>query len=266
LLGKYRIAARNWKPFVEAGPSFLPQEKRDQTGITLGSGAELSLWRLKVAPTFRYTRWLNNKNAGGVSDKFEFLVGTYTPSESMQPKAFGRPMSVGIVSGMSLTKLLQERHDFDLATTVSSEQNTLVAGFMIEVPLFKRLFAETDVLYRPAHEIDGRTLPDGSVQNGPRAAFLTWEIPVLAKYKKFSRFGPLLEIGPTFRLISHANSENYSHHGVTAGVGISTPIAALNVAPTIRYTHWGKDKRPLGVQPLVATRQNQLELVFVFSF
>src|SRR5262249_17477277 len=50
LLGKYRIRNRGARPFLEFGPSFLPQENRDQTGISAGSGVEMPIWRLNIAP------------------------------------------------------------------------------------------------------------------------------------------------------------------------------------------------------------------------
>src|SRR4030095_8587461 len=121
-------------------------------------------------------------------------------------------------------------------------------------------------LYRPAHAMNGSILPDGSVRNLSRSAFLVWEFPVLFKYRKLSRLAPSIEVGPSFRAIGHPNSKNYSHRGITAGLGVSARALRLNVAPTIRYTRWGADKMALGFGPIPGTQRDQVELVFGFTF
>src|SRR5262249_41292496 len=74
-LAKYRVGERPLKPFVEVGSSFRSQgSRKDQTGITIGSGTEIPLRRVKIAPTVRYTRWLSNENVGGVSNQLQLLV------------------------------------------------------------------------------------------------------------------------------------------------------------------------------------------------
>ena len=88
---------------------------------------------------------------------------------------------------------------------------------MLEVPLRDHVFVEVDGLYRPAHMIDGTVLADGSIRNGEGSALLTWEFPILAKYKmSFSKVAPLIEAGPSFRAIGHGDSEDHSHHGSPA--------------------------------------------------
>ena len=267
LLGKYRIDAPRVKPFVELGPSFLPQENRDQTGITAGSGVEIPLWRLSVAPTLRYTRWVNNDNLGGVRNQFQFLVGVHETSTSVRPRAFGRQLSLGGVAGLGLTNLLRDRFEPAFLSSSVSDSDTAMAGIMIELPLRERLSVEVDGLYRPEHLIDRAHLPDGSIQNGTRTAFITWQFPLLAKYRMSgSRVAPIIELGPSFRAIAHANAENYSHYGITGGMGAATRVEGLRIAPAIRYTRWAADKRRFGQEPFPGTRLNQLELVVGFSF
>jgi hypothetical protein len=267
LLGKYTSGRRNAKPFVEFGPSFLPLENRDQTGITTGAGAEIRLRRVNLAPTLRYTRWITNDSLGGVRDQFQFLVRVHETSTSEKPTALGRPLSLGFVAGFGVTKLLRSRTEPVFMSATDSDGHAPIAGIMVEIPLHKHLSLEVDGLYRPTHTISGLILPDGNIQYGSRSAFLTWEVPTLAKYKiPVSRVNPVIELGPSFRAIAHANSEDYSHIGVSGGIGVSSHFARLNVAPVIRYTRWAADKKRFGREPLPGTRLNQLELIVGFSF
>lgn len=74
LLGKYRLPGRLIRPFVEAGPSFRHTETNTSLlgtaafllgnasllsghGVTVGGGGEIHLWKLRIAPEIRYTRW-----------------------------------------------------------------------------------------------------------------------------------------------------------------------------------------------------------------
>jgi hypothetical protein len=269
VFGKYRLSTiRHMTPFVEFGPSFLPIENRDQTGLTAGSGVELPVWRLRVAPTLRYTRWMNNINRGGASNQLQLVVGIHEASSSRRPQAFGRPLFLGVVAGFGVTQLLKETSDpaFEFVTT--SDLHTPVVGVLVEAKVVNNLFIVLNGLYRPTHERDGDVLPDGSIRYGTRSAFITWEVPVLAKYKAsiYRPIQPIFELGPSFRAIAHANSEDYAHYGLTGGAGISFRLAGWTISPTVRYTRWGANKTRLGGQPSPATRPDQLELVFGFSF
>jgi hypothetical protein len=90
---------------------------------------------------------------------------------------------------------------------------------------------------------------------------------VLAKFRTAStKAAPIIEIGPSFRAIGHANSENHSHGGVTGGIGVSLRLGEMQLTPAIRYTHWARDKGRFGQEPANATRPNQVEVVVGFSF
>jgi hypothetical protein len=273
LFGKYRSSpTRNVTPFFEFGPSFLPIENRDQTGLTAGSGVEIPFGRLRVSPTLRYTRWVNKVNLDSVSDQLQFVVGIHETSTSRRPRALGRPLSLGLVVGSGITRLLKDTSDptidpaFQFVST--SDSHTPIAGILIEAPVLNDLLLEVNALYRPTHERSRRVLPDGSIRYGEGSAFLSWQVPVLVKYKAplSQSVRPLFELGPSFRAISHANSENYSHYGVTGGAGVSLRLRDLTVSPTLRYTRWAADKRRLGREPSPPTRPDQLEFVVGFSF
>jgi len=82
VLGKYRLPVmRRATPFAELGPSFrLPQgvSGASHYGVTAGAGAEMRLWRLRIAPEFRYTHWgpetAPPSDAGNLN-RLEFLTG-----------------------------------------------------------------------------------------------------------------------------------------------------------------------------------------------
>jgi len=269
LFGKYKLsAARNIRPFVEFGLSFLPVENRDQTGLTAGSGVEMQMWRLHVTPTLRYTHWMNKYNQAGASNQVQFVVGIHEASSSRRPQAFGRPLSLGVVAGFGATQLLRETSDSAFQFVSTSDLHTPIAGVLVEAQVVNNLFIVLNGLYRPTHERDGDVLPNGSIRYGTPSAFITWEVPVLAKYKaSISRpIQPIFELGPSFRAIAHANSEDYAHYGLTGGAGISFRLAGWNISPTVRYTRWAADKTRVGGQPSPTTRSDQIELVFGFSF
>jgi hypothetical protein len=255
-LGKYRVGSRTVRPLVEFGASFLPLENRDQTGITVGSGIELPIWRLSASPTLRYTRWVTSVSQGAAVDQFHFVVGIHETSDSVRPQAFGRPLSLGVVAGFGLTKLLRDGEDFVFQSAFTSDSHPPVGGMMIGIRLRNRLALEIDALYRPTHIIDTE-----------RTAFLTWQVPVLATYKmSASKIAPLIELGPSFRAIAHANSDEHSHYGISGGAGVVTRLRSLTVAPVIRYTRWAADKDRRGLEPYTAIRPSQVELVLGFSF
>jgi hypothetical protein len=65
-LVKYHLPSRGIRPFVEVGPSFrhtatsalfLSNPPQLNHGFTAGGGGEISIWKLRIAPEIRYTRW-----------------------------------------------------------------------------------------------------------------------------------------------------------------------------------------------------------------
>ncbi|MBV9762649.1 MAG: hypothetical protein JO340_18960 [Acidobacteriaceae bacterium] len=59
---KFKPNALPLRPLLEIGPSFRASGNRNGTapssdGVTAGAGLEADVWKLKVAPQFRYTRW-----------------------------------------------------------------------------------------------------------------------------------------------------------------------------------------------------------------
>jgi len=81
------------RPFIDAGPVFRTTGNLNWTspsnhGIAAGLGVEAHLWKLKIAPQFRYLRWARDQNIAeeqqhfvpaAVPDQVEFLTAITFP-------------------------------------------------------------------------------------------------------------------------------------------------------------------------------------------
>jgi len=208
LLARYRFTVASINPFVSSGLSLRPAGTGtglSHHGITAGAGLEMRVRGVNISPTLRYKRWAEPRNNFGL------------------PPA--RPDQLGFLVG------------FDRSSASSP-----VAGAMVEFGLPKNLFVEVDGLYRPLHATDVPT--DGSGE-GRRVRFatLTWEFPVLSKYKlPTPKARPFIELGPSFRAFGNLQSAPPSHYGVTAGTGIEMSLGRLKIAPAFRFTRWARDR------------------------
>ena len=194
------------------------------------------------------------------------------------PGAFGQRWSFGIAGGASLTD------DFRNAAigTYLSEAGVLVSvvhrfystskdyivGPMVELRLPLHLSVEVEGLYRPLNYTSAAVSPDGSLVGVSPATVVTWEFPVLAKYRFPLRPAqPFIELGPSFRSSGNLNNAEPSNHGFTAGVGVEGHLVGrLKVTPVVRYTRWGRDGEFARhtVSPL--TIRDQMEFLVGFSF
>ncbi|MGD1090544.1 MAG: hypothetical protein ABSB35_00990 [Bryobacteraceae bacterium] len=139
----------------------------------------------------------------------------------------GRQVSIGVVAGAGLTGV-----------------TTQIVGPMVEFALPKGFALEVDALYHPllaewpSANIGGETGVIGvssSSSSGYQGSGLTWELPVLAKYRfPTPILQPFVEGGPSFRL-----GGNVSSHGTTAGVGVEAHLGPLRVAREVRFTPLG---------------------------
>ncbi len=259
ILVKYRVPVsgepRLVSAFVEAGPSFRPwlySWREARTGFTGGVGLQFRVGTLRIEPTIRYTRWGAEQSyfgsyTGAKRDQLEFLIGASAGSSSLRPAVFGRRLSVGVLGGFGLSGDFPEKEGY------ASARSKLV-GVALESAVSGRLLVEFDALYRP------RILSERQ-----RATVLTWEFPVLAKYRiNWPRRGSFFELGPSFRSSGNTNGSNPSRYGLTAGVGIDTGTDTLRVAPAVRYTRWAADPRT-PYSPGVTIR-NQVDVVVGFLF
>jgi len=89
VLLKYRFQLPLVKPFIDAGPAFrysyaLSYTNPSNHGVAAGLGVEVHLWKLKIAPQFRYLRWARDQNVPRlalttVTDQVEFLMAFSFP-------------------------------------------------------------------------------------------------------------------------------------------------------------------------------------------
>ena len=145
-----------------------------------------------------------------------------------------------------------------------SDAGGYIVGPTLEVRIVRGLSLVGDALYKPLHYKHGATFhADGTPIGFAPATVVTWQFPLLAKYRFSSgKLKPFLEGGPAFRTAGNLNATNPSNHGVSAGVGLEGQWRALSLAPSIRYTRWAKDRYPWSHD--VQTRSDQVEFQFRF--
>jgi hypothetical protein len=267
ILAKYRLFSygpvrSSVRPFVEAGPSFRTTGNLNANpshgGISAGGGLDLRLRQLNIAPTLRYTRWAGDSSPYGIRsrpDQIELLVA-FSRSAGSDARPFGKRLSVGAVLGTNLigdynatsstsTDLLSGTQ-----TTFSSRPGprSFLIGPEVEFRMTGDFSLEADAIYRPIREhytSTGVLLGQPRTQSGD-ISFVTWQLPVIAKYKLPGLFPgnmlrPFVEAGPSFRI-----SGSVTHFGFTAGAGVSAHLGPLNIGPAVRYTRWQADPLTLG--------------------
>jgi hypothetical protein len=277
-VAKFRLPTFMTHTVLEVGSTFQSTQNGTEFGITAGAGVEIPMKRLSVVPRVRFTRW-PIKNDGSDS-----LVGLLSPRQnqiaiivgfsqiaatSARPNAFGKNVSVGGVIGMGLSD--------DFPSTVEdingipaprflSDSKSPVIGLMIELEPIRNLFIEFNGLYRPLHLTDESLLSGSGQPMAPkttgRITVLTWEFPILAKYKlPGTRARPFFEAGPTFRSSGNLNSANPSKYGATGGAGVETRWGKVRISPALRYSRWTTDHAPAS-----HTNRNQVEAIIGVSY
>jgi hypothetical protein len=176
---------------------------------------------------------------------------------------FGQNLSLGVIGGASPTEDFQnERAGGDFPFINYSTPKRYIIGATLEYRFTSQFSVEVDGLYHPLRYTFAGIEPDGSLNSVSPASVITWEFPVLAKYRfGFSGLHPFVEAGPSFRTAGNLNSANPTHYGFTGGVGMETHWRGLNIAPVIRYTRWA----PQGNDGAVKAVPDQLELLVGFS-
>jgi hypothetical protein len=150
----------------------------------------------------------------------------------------------------------------------SSDAGNYLIGAMAEIRLPLNLAVEADAIYRPLNFRSYiSSVPPGGASSAPSNTVLTWQFPVLLKYRAHalaSNLRPVFEAGPSFRVASNLNDTSPSHHGVTAGGGLEARVRMLRIAPVFRYTRWARDRRAELLPP--RSNSNQVEAVVGLSF
>src|SRR5258708_4866336 len=185
---------------------------------------------------------------------------------ALSTPASGQPVSAGIIGGYSLTQDFQNRGFGNPAMLLSLYYSTplrWIAGGMVEVRLPKHLAVEVDGLYHDlAFTIKGLGRPLDPLH------VVTWEVPVLAKYRvSLLRFStrmvkPFIGAGPSFRTAYNLNGASPSNHVFAAGVGAEVHVWKLRIAPQVRYVRWARD----GSHIIPRTVPDQAQLLVGISF
>lgn len=190
----------------------------------------------------------------------------------------GQGFSFGIVAGGSPTSGFPNETRVNPPTSQtpattyafrSSDAGDYLVGAMAEIRLPQNLAVEADGIYRPLNfKSYISSVPPGGASSAPSNTVVTWEFPVLLKYRAPAfapHLRPIFEVGPAFRVASNLNDTAPSNHGVTAGIGLEARILKLRLAPVVRYSRWARDKTAPDVVPPRAN-QNQVEMLIGLSF
>ena len=173
---------------------------------------------------------------------------------------FGQNLSLGLIGGGALTDAAQSQ-GANPQTIGWTPHKDWIAGAVVEFRAASRLSIEIDGMYRQLSTMVNQVQPIGTPNIVYPMNVVTWEFPILAKY----RFGegkwrPFVEGGPEVRTTGNLNFKP-SHVGVAAGMGVETRWRGLQIAPVLRYTRWAPDYG----QAFFTSRQNQLELLLAVS-
>lgn len=145
---------------------------------------------------------------------------------------------------------------------LSPSKDYLVGG-MLELRVNPNWSFEVNGLFRQLSLNRVDVSPDGSINTISPAPVVTWEFPLLAKYRLQTRqLRPFFEAGPSFRTAGNLNGTNPSHRGITAGVGVEMHWRTFAIAPAVRYTRWAIDNN---FPNSGTTAPNQVEFVVGFS-
>ncbi|MDP9171313.1 MAG: porin family protein, partial [Acidobacteriota bacterium] len=158
------------------------------------------------------------------------------------PRATGQNLAVGVMAGGSLTDGFRTTTSSEVFHFFPTSKDYLI-GPTLEWRFSPRWSVEADGLFRELHLGLAAIGPNGSLGSTNREPVVTWEFPILAKYRfALSRVRPFIEAGPSFRTTGNLNGTNPSHYGFTAGAGVEMHLKQLNVAPVLRYTRWAEDE------------------------
>lgn len=198
----------------------------------------------------------------------------FTSGSSSSTRSTPQRFSFGVIGGVALTDAFDhESTGFAInpnggldriRSRAYSTAKDYAVGPMLEFGLPWQGFAvEIDALYRPLHLTTATVSSDGTLNSVSPATVVTWQFPVLAKYRIRERaWGPFIEAGPSFRVAGNLNDAAPSAYGGTAGLGMDAQLAKLRVSPVLRYTHWAADPN----YATSRTKRNQLELLVGLSF
>ena len=197
------------------------------------------------------------------SDVVKILLGLPFACLFICSPAGAQTLSIGVVGGASVT---QDFHNYyqpvpgfpDILSGSVSKPERYIVGGMLEFRLPRNWLVELDALYHPLRFAGEVIYPDGTRTSGSPSPVVTFEFPVLAKYRfQGGSWRPFLEGGASFRTAGNLNGRNPSRYGAVVGAGVETRVGRLRIAPEVRYVRWANDN---SFHP-TSTRSDQLELL-----
>ena len=171
---------------------------------------------------------------------------------------------MGVVGGGALTRdFAPSFHPLNQnEPSFYSASNSYIIGPSLEYAITRSFAIEVDALNRILHATSNAVRPDGSFWATSTYPVVTWEFPILAKYRLPMR-GPVqafLEGGPSLRTAGNLNGTDPSDYGATAGAGFELAAGRWRIAPRLRYTRWAKD-----YESSSTTKSDQVEVLVGFS-
>ena len=253
VLVKYTMPGNRWRPFVDGGVSFRSLERTSapgpsRVGVTGGAGFAMAFGRIQLTPQLRYTRWARAESNGFYDvkrDQLEFLTGiSYRLPTAVSLGS--RRIALGVLGGARLNETL---------TGVPNRLNRRAfAGLSLDMNVRAGFSIEAGGIYKPI----------GISKN----SVLTWEFPVLLKYRWNVRaMRPFAEAGPSFRASGNLQSSvPPSSFGFTAGAGIEKQAGRIRIAPALRYTRWGESQGYTGYPARHPYKPDSIDLIVAAFF
>ncbi len=151
---------------------------------------------------------------------------------------------------------------------IQADSGGYLIGPAAEVHWSPRVSLRVEALFKPLRYHASASWRDGVLIGFAPAPVITWQFPVLTRYKfPFGRASLFVEGGPSFRSAGNLNSSNPSHTGVSAGAGLETRWRRLRITPGVRYTRWaGDDIYPLAASHTARAKPDQLEFLAGFGY
>ena len=179
--------------------------------------------------------------------------------------AAGQHLSFGVLGGATLTQDFQDREVGIPPVIAYSTPKRWIAGAMIDIRLHMRLSVELDGMYHELEFTRAGIEPNGTLNSVSPAPVVTWEFPILAKYRlPLPIVKPFIEAGPSFRTAGNLNGASPSNHAFVVGVGIEPRVWKLRIAPQVRYLRWAQDHSVTYFAP--STVRDQAEFLVSLSF
>jgi hypothetical protein len=180
------------------------------------------------------------------------------------PDALAQKLSFGVVAGGSITKDFAPQFSLLNPSVPSfhSGSQSYVIGPLVEYAFTHRFSVEANGINKLLHATGSDVGPDGSFRATSTFPVVTWQFPILAKYR-FAVDGvrPFVELGPSVRTAGNLNGTKPSNHGISTGAGFEVYWHGVRIGPTVRYTRWARDNNSGG--PL--TKPDQVEVLVALS-